>query len=43
MCIVQNYWDGFLKEVELELETDIHLFPSSMQRPEWSESVRGDT
>lgn len=43
MCIVQNYWDGFLKEVELELETDIHLFPSSMQCPEWSEPVHGDT
>lgn len=35
---------GFLKEVGLDMETNINLFPSSSMRcPEWSESACGST
>lgn len=43
VCIVWDYWEGFLKKVELEVETDINLFLSSMHYPEWSESASGGT
>lgn len=43
MCILWDYWEGFLKEVELKVETGINLFLSSMHCPEWSESASGGT
>lgn len=41
--IFWDYWESFLKEVELEVETDINMFLSSIHCPEWSESASGGT